>query len=533
VDTSATSGTVSGWVKVSALDSNGVVLGYGGAVSTDPALWGVYIREVSGNYYFAMSARKTNGGAYNTVRGSTPLASGTWYYVTYSSNGSSWKIRVNGAATETLANVLGTNTGDWIGDISPATPDKSDIGGVYAGGAFSSVNFWHGILDEVRLSNVERSNDWVTTEYNNQNSPATFYSVSSATSLTVTSQVNWLVTDHLGTPRIIIDQTGSLANVKRHDYLPFGEELSVGAASRSATQGYGCAPGDQGCTADKVRQQFVQKERDVETSLDYSVARYYLSTQGRFSSVDPLLASAVPELPQSWNRYASVLNNPLVYIDPTGELWVAADDTGTRYNWVDTCPEGATCYESIAVANESSVLIYGSRDQNDLTMELANENGLIDLSVMATHPDSQFESAAGPANDPETYLNPTNAAALFNATRMYHDAHPNDDRVVVTGASNSEGESALDSNGAPIHGTHRNGENIDIRYIDANGQSIRGPNAYALADPLRMSSLWGAFRSQTPGLGDVYTGNQARFGLPTISKKLENQHKNHFHLYRR
>jgi hypothetical protein len=166
-------------------------------------------------------------------------------------------------------------------------------------------------------------------------------------------------------------------------------------------------------------------------------------------------------------------------------------------------------------------------------MELANENGLIDLSVMATHPDSQFESAAGPANDPETYLNPTNAAALFNATRMYHDAHPNDDRVVVTGASNSEGESALDSNGAPIHGTHRNGENIDIRYIDANGQSIRGPNAYALADPLRMSSLWGAFRSQTPGLGDVYTGNQARFGLPTISKKLENQHKNHFHLYRR
>jgi hypothetical protein len=30
--------------------------------------------------------------------------------------------------------------------------------------------------------------------------------------------LNWLVTDHLGTPRIILDQTGSLANVKRHDY---------------------------------------------------------------------------------------------------------------------------------------------------------------------------------------------------------------------------------------------------------------------------------------------------------------------------
>ena len=40
--------------------------------------------------------------------------------------------------------------------------------------------------------------------------------------------IKWLVSDHLGTPRIIIDLTGSRANVKRHDYLPFGEELLSG-----------------------------------------------------------------------------------------------------------------------------------------------------------------------------------------------------------------------------------------------------------------------------------------------------------------
>jgi len=66
-----------------------------------------------------------------------------------------WKIRVNGATAQTLTAVLGTNTGDWIGDVSTVTPDKSDIAGIYVGGAYSSVNFWHGILDEVRLSNVE------------------------------------------------------------------------------------------------------------------------------------------------------------------------------------------------------------------------------------------------------------------------------------------------------------------------------------------------------------------------------------------
>jgi RHS repeat-associated protein len=308
VDTSASAGTVSAWVKVSALDANGVVLGYGGAVSTDPALWGVYIREVSGNYYFAMSARRTNGGPYNTVRGSTAVASGTWYYVTYSSNGSAWKIRVNGAAAETLSNVLGTNTGDWIGDISPTTPDKSDIGGVYAGGSYSSVNFWHGILDEVRLSNVERSNDWVATEFNNQNSPATFYSVSSATNLTVLSQINWLVTDHLGTPRMIIDQSGNLATVRRHDYLPFGEELFAGVSGRNSAQGYSGADG--------VRQQFTQQERDVETGLDLFEARYYTSSQGRFTSADP--GPFTPADPQNFNRYSYVQNNPLKFRDPTG-----------------------------------------------------------------------------------------------------------------------------------------------------------------------------------------------------------------------
>jgi len=71
------------------------------------------------------------------------------------------------------------------------------------------------------------------------------------------SSINWLVTDQLGTPRMVFDKTGALPNVKRHDYLPFGEELSAGQGLRSTTLGYG--------TADGVRQKFTQKERDIET----------------------------------------------------------------------------------------------------------------------------------------------------------------------------------------------------------------------------------------------------------------------------
>jgi hypothetical protein len=41
---------------------------------------------------------------------------------------------------------------------------------------------------------------------------------SESTGAGATARLNWLVTDQLGTPRMIFDQTGSLAGVKRHDY---------------------------------------------------------------------------------------------------------------------------------------------------------------------------------------------------------------------------------------------------------------------------------------------------------------------------
>jgi YD repeat-containing protein len=87
----------------------------------------------------------------------------------------------------------------------------------------------------------------------------------------VGADVRWLVTDQLGTPRMVIDRTGSLAGVSRHDYLPFGEEVSADDTWRSS-RGYGAA--------DAARQRFTGQERDDETSLDYMLARYYCGPQG-------------------------------------------------------------------------------------------------------------------------------------------------------------------------------------------------------------------------------------------------------------
>lgn len=124
---------------------------------------------------------------------------------------------------------------------------------------------------------------------------------------TTGERIEWTVTDQLGTPRMIVDQTGAYTSVRRHDYLPFGEELPAGVGSRTTALGY---------VADATRQRFTGYEADGETGLNYAQARYQSSVQGRFTSSDPLSGNIAD--PQSWNMYSYVGNNPVNRTDPTG-----------------------------------------------------------------------------------------------------------------------------------------------------------------------------------------------------------------------
>ncbi len=61
------------------------------------------------------------------------------------------------------------------------------------------------------------------------------------------------------------------------------------------------------------------QHRDSETSLDPTRFRMFSSTQGRWLSPDPAgKRAAKPANPQSWNRYAYVLNNACNGVDPLG-----------------------------------------------------------------------------------------------------------------------------------------------------------------------------------------------------------------------
>ena len=132
----------------------------------------------------------------------------------------------------------------------------------------------------------------------------------------------YTTSDHLGSPRVITNSSGSV--VGRHDYMPFGVELGAGVGGRTTAMGFSN-------TGDNNRKKFTGKERDNETGLDFFEARYYASMQGRFTSSDPV-ALTVERLvdPQRINLYAYCRNNPLAFIDPTGEIVTFANDDARK-----------------------------------------------------------------------------------------------------------------------------------------------------------------------------------------------------------
>jgi RHS repeat-associated protein len=120
-------------------------------------------------------------------------------------------------------------------------------------------------------------------------------------------RTSYLAADTLGSPCITTDSAGVVKS--RHDYYAFGEEITAGITGRSSTQKY---------VSDNIRQKYTGYERDNESGLDYAQARYYSSQHGRFTSVDPLMASASIKNPQTFNRYSYALNSPYKFTDPLG-----------------------------------------------------------------------------------------------------------------------------------------------------------------------------------------------------------------------
>jgi prepilin-type N-terminal cleavage/methylation domain-containing protein len=104
------------------------------------------------------------------VDGASSITDGNWHYIVGQRIGSTIYSYQDGAAANSSAAFSGT--AGAADSLAFGTDPHHD------GGAGN----YKGTLDEVHISNIARSADWIVTEYNNQNSPGTFYTVGSAVS---------------------------------------------------------------------------------------------------------------------------------------------------------------------------------------------------------------------------------------------------------------------------------------------------------------------------------------------------------------
>jgi RHS repeat-associated protein len=123
--------------------------------------------------------------------------------------------------------------------------------------------------------------------------------------------------DHLGSVRLEtsgVPGAPPIYQPKYRDFWPYGEEATPPGGSE--------------------RMKFAGQERDLGNltgtadDIDYMHARYFRPIWGRFLTVDP--AGGNPKIPRSWNRYAYVRDNPLIFVDPNGDVVDLSDLTDAQ-----------------------------------------------------------------------------------------------------------------------------------------------------------------------------------------------------------
>ncbi len=115
-------------------------------------------------------------------------------------------------------------------------------------------------------------------------------------------EVQWLLADHLGSTRDLVDSSGAVQKHFTYDSYGNIEEVTDGSGNASTV---GAEP--------TTRYLFTGREFNRDSGLYYYRARFYDSAIGRFISEDPIGFGG-----GDMNRYRYVGNNPLSNVDPSG-----------------------------------------------------------------------------------------------------------------------------------------------------------------------------------------------------------------------
>jgi hypothetical protein len=175
--------TISAWIRPDSFPHTWHTIMTKGSTPSAFANYGMQVVESGGTGQLDFFYRDSANTEWQEYLTSNIIYTGNWYYVvlTYTfGTGSSAKFYVDG--TE--------KTGNWQtgnGSVDPLVSDAEFWFGADDNAPYGSPNeLFDGIIDEIRVSNIARSADWITTEFSNQNNTDNFYSAG-----TEESYSNW------------------------------------------------------------------------------------------------------------------------------------------------------------------------------------------------------------------------------------------------------------------------------------------------------------------------------------------------------
>jgi RHS repeat-associated protein len=175
---------------------------------------------------------------------------------------------------------------------------------------------------------------------------------------------------------------------------------------------------------------YASLDYDTETTTDHAQLRQYNSTQGRWMMPDPYSGSYNFSNPQSMNRYAYVLNNPLSAVDPSGKDCIyPADYTPGPGDNVSTSVSGFLIVEGDCDnIDDEGVYADGTASFDSATFD--QSTGVWTVNFNVTQYTTDQTVTAAPSSSPDTLVPSTDPLTIATEGQTYT---PNNSNNTLTG----------------------------------------------------------------------------------------------------